>query len=273
MVTPSCDGKERLGKRCGKLPTEDLCGRALSTIRVVTTNMNIAVISDLHLGPGDRSDVFRHEETRFLGFLSFLEANFERVVLLGDIWETLTATWPRSPKAALRAAREAHPEIARRFERPKYTYVHGNHDIIAGLVERVPDELTLVHRGTRILFTHGHHHDLLIRKARWISELGVWLGGWILRLGLTSVYRMFDTADRIRSGIKTEPGRCTFQRWAVSLAAERSADVVVTGHTHVPLRAEHPRALFLNSGSCADQKFSFLSLDVGRGNYAVNSVW
>src|SRR6185369_7555492 len=115
---------------------------------------------------------------------------------------------------------------------------------------------------TRLLFTHGHHHDLLIRRARWISELGVWLGGFLLRLGMSSLYRMFDMADQVRSGIAAEPHRCSFQRWAVSLAAARSADVVVTGHTHVPLRSEHPNALFLNSGSCAYEKFSFLSLDV-----------
>lgn len=235
--------------------------------------MNIAVISDLHLGPGDRSDLFRHENERFLTFLTFLESNFERVVLLGDIWETLTPTWPRNPKDALVRAREAHPEIARRFERPRYTYIHGNHDLVAGAVDGVPDELTLTHRGTRVLFTHGHYHDLLIQKARWISELGVWLGAWILRLGLTSVYRLFDTADRIRSGITTVPERCTFQRWAVELAERRSADVIVTGHTHVPLRVEHRGALFLNSGSCADEKFSFLSLDISVGNYAVNSTW
>jgi hypothetical protein len=101
----------------------------------------------------------------------------------------------------------------------------------------------------------------------------VWLGGFILRLGMSSLHRLFDTADRIRSGITQEPDRCTFQRWAVSLAASRSADVVITGHTHVPLRVEHPKALFLNSGSCADQKFSFLSLDVDQGRYAVNTTW
>ncbi len=235
--------------------------------------MKLAVISDLHLGPGDRSDVFRHRDERFLAFLTFLESNFERIILLGDIWETLTPTWPRSPADALRRARVAHPEIARRFERPSYTYVHGNHDIVAGSVERVPEELTLVHRGTRLLFTHGHHHDLLIRKARWISELGVWLGGHLLRWGLSPLYRMFDLADQFRSGVATEPGRCTFQRWAVGLAGARSADVVVTGHTHVPLRVEHPNALFLNSGSCAYEKFSFLSLDVNAGNYAVHTTW
>jgi len=235
--------------------------------------MAIAVISDLHLGPGDRTDIFRHADDQFSRFLAFLEANFERIVLLGDIWETLTPTWPGDPAEALRRAREAHPEIARRFERPRYTYVHGNHDLVAGAAFGVPEELVWTHGSTRILFTHGHHHDVLIRKARWLSELGVWLGGWLLRAGLRSVHRLFDALDQARSGLAVEPERCTFQRWALSLARSQGADVVVTGHTHLALRSEHRDALFLNSGSCADGRFSFLSLDPSRGAYAVHAGW
>lgn len=235
--------------------------------------MSIAVISDLHLGPGDQSDLFRHEDERFLSFLRYLEANFERIVLLGDIWETLTPHWPLTPREALRRAREAHPEIARRFQRPEYTYVHGNHDIIAGETDGAPEELVVVDRGTRILFTHGHRHDALIRHARVVSEVGVWLGGWLLRLGLRSVHRLFEVLDQVRSGVEVGSERCPFQRWAVSLASHRKADVVVTGHTHVPVRAEHPSALFLNSGSCANGHFSFLSLDAAAGRYAVHSTW
>jgi predicted phosphodiesterase len=234
--------------------------------------MPIAVISDLHLGPGDRSDLFQHEDAQFLKFLTFLESSFERIVLLGDIWETLTPAWPRSPALALRRAREAHPELARRFERPQYTYVHGNHDLVAGAFG-VPEEIVLTHGNTRMLFTHGHHHDVLIRKARWLSELGVWLGGWLLRAGLRSMYGLFETMDQVRSGLTVPPEQCTFQRWALSLARTRAADVVVTGHTHVALRTEHPGALFLNSGSCSIGKFSFLSLDPARGNYAVHAGW
>src|SRR5215471_5008177 len=189
--------------------------------------MNIAVISDLHLGPGDRSDLFRHQDWEFLRFLTFLENSFERIILLGDVWETLTPAWPGDPVQALRRAREAHPEIARRFERPKYTYIHGNHDIVAGECEGVPEELVITHGKTRILLTHGHHHDLLIRRARFISEFGVWLGGWILRLGLGSLYRVLDAVDRLRSGVTPDPTSCTFQRWAIALAKQRSADVVV----------------------------------------------
>jgi hypothetical protein len=68
-------------------------------------------------------------------------------------------------------------------------------------------------------------------------------------------------------------GAMYFQKWAVSLASARSADVVVTGHTHVPLRVEHPGALFLNSGSCSMGRFSFLSLDTRRGAYVVQNAW
>jgi UDP-2,3-diacylglucosamine pyrophosphatase LpxH len=53
--------------------------------------VNIAVISDLHLGNEDGVDSFGHLDSEFLRFLAFLENNFERVVLLGDVWETLTA--------------------------------------------------------------------------------------------------------------------------------------------------------------------------------------
>jgi predicted phosphodiesterase len=235
--------------------------------------MQIAVISDLHLGAGGAADAFGHDDWEFLRFLSFLEGNFERIVLLGDIWETLTPHWPLAPREALRNAREAHPEIARRFERPQYTYVHGNHDLIAGVTDGAPEELVLLDRGTRILFTHGHRHDALIRHARLVSEVGVWLGGWLLRLGLRSVHRLFEMLDHVRSGVDVGPTRCTFQRWAVSLASHRQADVVVTGHTHIPLRAEHASALFLNSGSCAQGRFSFLSLDAAAGRYAVHSTW
>jgi predicted phosphodiesterase len=232
--------------------------------------MSIAVISDLHLGPGDRTDLFRHEDLEFLRFLAFLESSFERIVLLGDVWETLTPTWPGDPAEALKRARGAHPEIARRFEDPRYTYVHGNHDLVAA-TQGAPEELVVTQGTTRMLFVHGHHHDVLIRRARWLSELGVWLGGWLLRSGMRSLHRLFDTLDQARSGVAVEPERCTFQKWALSAARKSGADVIVTGHTHVPLRSEHPDALFLNSGSCAHGRFSFLGIDAARGEFRVHA--
>jgi predicted phosphodiesterase len=231
--------------------------------------MKLAVISDLHLGSGDLADGFGHEDGEFLRFLTFLEGNFERVVLLGDIWETLQSRRLGSAREELALARSKHPEIAKRFERPKYSYVHGNHDIVAGLLG-VPDELSLQADGVRLLFTHGHQNDELIARRRWLTDLGVWLGGWIRRVGWGAFYRLCAQIDEARGGLSLDGARCEFQRWAVGEATRREYDVVVTGHTHLAARTEHGSRLFLNSGSCSEGKLSFLSIDTARGDYAVN---
>jgi predicted phosphodiesterase len=233
--------------------------------------MEIAVISDLHLGTGGAADGFGHEDGEFLKFLSFLEKNFEKVVLLGDVWETLTGALPGDPASELRRARESHPEIAARFERSNYLYVHGNHDLVAGAVQGTPDELVLHTGKTRILFTHGHQNDELIQRRRWLSELGVWLGGWIRRLGLGALYRLFSELDEKRGGLSLDSTQCSFQKWAMNIAAEREFDIVVTGHTHQAAHAAHGDRLFLNSGSCSEGEFSFLSMDTARSRYAVHT--
>ena len=235
--------------------------------------MHIAVISDLHLGPGGLTDSFGHDDHTFLRFLRYLESNFERIVLLGDIWETLTGPRLGDPAASLAAARNAHPEIARRFTTAKYSYVHGNHDLIAGDADRVPEKLLLRTDHASVLFTHGHHHDLLIRRARWLSELGVWLGAWLLRLRLSPLYRVFNAVDMSRSAAAQGGAGSSFQRWALGLARSHETDIVVTGHTHVAQRSEIGDRLFLNSGSCADGRYSFAALDTRAGHYQVQSTW
>jgi predicted phosphodiesterase len=234
--------------------------------------MKLAVISDLHLGSGDLADGFGHEDGEFLRFLTFLERNFERVILLGDIWETLQSRRLGSAREELALARAMHPEIAKRFERPQYRYVHGNHDIVAGVMG-VPDELAFQADGVRLLFTHGHQNDPLIARRQWLTDLGVWLGGWIRRVGLGAFYRLCAKIDEMRGGLSEDGARCAFQQWAVGEATRRQFDIVVTGHTHLAARTEHGSRLFLNSGSCSGGKLSFLSLDTRRGDYAVNCTY
>ena len=235
--------------------------------------MKIAVISDLHLGRGDSADRFGHDDAEFLRFLDFLEGDFERVVLLGDIYETLTSPKPLAQVEELARCKEAHREIAARFQRPNYRYIHGNHDLVAAHMDAAPSDLTIDVDGVKVLFTHGHHHDWLVRRLRWLSEAGVWVGGWLLRMGVESIIRFFDRLDNTLAGVSKDPDACSFQRWAVAEAERRDADIVVTGHTHVGIRAEHGDRLFLNSGSCARGGFSFLSLDTARGDYAVHSSY
>ncbi len=231
--------------------------------------MQLAVISDLHLGAGDRSDSFGHRDAEFLCFLKQLEADFERIVLLGDIWETLTSQRPFDAVTGLRQARQAHPLLARRLLSPKYLYIHGNHDLVAADVDRAPAEWLLDCDGLRLLFTHGHHHDWLVRRARWLSEWFVWLGAWTRRLGCAALYRAGYWLDNLTCQPATQPSRDSFQNWAMRLAHTRSADVVVTGHTHIAMSELHQNRLFLNSGSCSEGRLSYLAIDTKSNQFDV----
>jgi predicted phosphodiesterase len=235
--------------------------------------VNLAVISDLHLGRGDATEQFGHDDAHFLEFLKFLEGNFERIVLLGDIYETLTSRALRAQAQELSVCRSAHREVARRFDRPQYHFIHGNHDLVAGRLMRAPAEWTLEADGKRFLFTHGHGYDWLTRRMRWLSELSVWVGGWLLRIGLEPIHRLVDQLDHKLRAATIDPARCGFQRWAINLAKARGADVIVTGHTHLGAVTDHGGRIFANSGSCSGGRFSFLSLDTAREAYAVNASW
>jgi predicted phosphodiesterase len=235
--------------------------------------VNIAVISDLHLGSEDKVDSFGHADAEFLRFLTFLESNFERVVLLGDIWETLTSSCPFSARQGLAEARVRHPDIAQRFTRTGYTYIHGNHDLIAGDVDGAPERWTLDVDGKRLLFMHGHGYDRLLRMARHIAELGVWLGGWIRRAGWHRLYHHLDQLDQRRSAVSLDAQQCTFQAWAMNMASQEQADIVVTGHTHVPVATEHGARLYMNSGSCSRGRYTYLALDTRKDVYGVHHSW
>jgi len=149
----------------------------------------------------------------------------------------------------------------------------GKRSVKSVAVGNTPLEVVLDVDGQRVLFTHGHQNDSLILRRRWLSELGIWLGGWIRRLGLSALYRLFARIDQGRGGVSLDGGSCLFQRWAIDVAAHRDVDVVVTGHTHLPTSAEHGSRLFLNSGTCSDSQISFLSLDTRRGCYGVHASY
>jgi len=241
--------------------------------------VKIAVISDLHLGNGSGSDTFGHDEATFLRFLDHLEDNFERIVLLGDIYETLT-TRGSAQVSELERCKRAHAPIVERFERPAYRYLHGNHDLVAGHLDHAPDALHLNVDGQRIVFMHGHQFDWVVKKARAFSEWCAWLSGWIARMGLKPVLKVAHAVERMLIGggkVDLDPHALAptdrFQRAAMSFAEARGADIVVTGHTHHGIVAPFGDRLFLNSGACEGGAFSFLSMDTRAQRYEVQTAW
>lgn len=235
--------------------------------------MRIAVISDLHLGRGDAADPFGHEDAEFVRFLDHLERDFERIVLLGDVWELLRGALPGDERAELRRCREAHPEIARRFERPGYVYVHGNHDLAAGAIERAPENWSVEADGMRLHFTHGHRHDWIVRHAFGLARAGIWMGGWLARVGLQPVVNAVDRFEQKLRRVSPDPATCSFREWAVDEATRRNADVVITGHTHLDGVSKHGERLFLNSGTCSEGRTTFLNVDTRRQKFEVCRSW
>lgn len=235
--------------------------------------MKLAVISDLHVGAADGIDAFGHEDAAFVRFLRFLERNFEKVVLLGDVWETMRGRLPGRDTRELRRSQAAHPRLAERFARPPYVYLHGNHDLVAQRVLGAPASLTLELDGLRLLFHHGHHYDWLFRYAPVVPRVGSWLGGMLLRLGMGSFFARVEAFHRRLHGDPHRPEGNPFQRWALALAEARGADVVVTGHTHQLARLECGGRVYLNSGACNHGQLAFATLDTRRGHFGVHDSW
>ena len=122
--------------------------------------MKIAVISDLHLGRGDRADRTKTHDTSLLKLLDYLEAHYEKIILLVDVWELLTSAWPGRHQQEIEHIKRAHPEVAQRFMGDQYHYIIGNHDQAMSKREQAPSELVLNVDQMRIIFTHGHQFDI-----------------------------------------------------------------------------------------------------------------
>jgi UDP-2,3-diacylglucosamine pyrophosphatase LpxH len=200
--------------------------------------MRVAVISDIHIGPPGKADIFGHSDRSFCGFLRNLEISFDKIVLCGDIIETLTPKYPGQYEQAFWQAWSYHREVTSRFEKDIYIYVYGNHDFIAkktvGAKERVN-----IHGAT---FLHGHQTDALVTYP--IGEVIVYLAGWAMRAGFKSLYEKASQVESIRHLRKSSAFYSKVQELA-------NDSILVMGHTHSAKVQKIGDVLYMNSGYCA----------------------
>ncbi len=237
--------------------------------------MKIAIISDIHIGSGDQADRFGHDDYEFLRFLKFMEANFERIILLGDIFETLTGKEYGKRMNELKRCSQAHPEVSKRLvgNRRKYIYLHGNHDLVSAEAFRSSGEHFVSVGGNTILFTHGHVFDRISCNARRLAEWFVWIGGHIMRSGRRDTFNFLKHLDSCVLGSSGDFNKCDFQSRAMSAARRMGVDIIVTGHSHEGGQLAYDDGLYLNSGACLEGNFQYLSMDLAAMNYAYNSNW
>lgn len=232
--------------------------------------MQIAVFSDLHLGQKNALDRFArkfdHIEPKFLELLTQLEKSVDKIVLLGDIFETLKSL-PGQAARELRGVLAAYPEIAKRVtSNPKYQLVYGNHDVCAREVLNAPEYYEVEDHKQRLVFFHGHQLDPLTTGHALVSRTGVWIGGLIERMGIKTTPQ--DNHIPQRDGAIGKSYE-KFAKAAVALGKQKRGDVIVTGHTHHAIRMESGGQMFLNSGTCVAGRREMLLLDTARASYEV----
>ncbi|MCB1174357.1 MAG: metallophosphoesterase family protein [Leptospiraceae bacterium] len=222
-------------------------------------NMRIAVLSDLHIG----GDSFAQQADGFPALLDHLERYFDRIILLGDIFETAFPCWPwQSGQLYLRLFRE-HRVLSQRFRKDPYVLLCGNHDVVAMRRFGIPQRLSMQVDGLRLLFTHGHECERQYRVA-WLHRLTdfyLWWAGFCKRQGFDGLYRLayfFDYRQNVADG------GLRFRHAARQLIRHQAYDCVVMGHTH---REEMQRFLdggiYINTGDCQSRCIA-AAIDTGK---------
>ncbi len=236
--------------------------------------MRIAAISDLHIGPFAHASVFGHQVPAFASFLDELEANHDRIVLLGDVYQADWGTLPTSGSARrhLDRVRKRVEPLTRRFDAQPYDYVHGNHDIIAATALDAPESLTIEADGFRVFFIHGHQADPLLQNAYAVARTATWVSGQLRLAGLGAPADWLEGKDiaikQRRFGGKRGPYIGAAKQWLT----EHEADVVVMGHTHVAGRVDLSEGTVVNTGSCSRGVFEFVSIDTAERSVAVHDA-
>jgi UDP-2,3-diacylglucosamine pyrophosphatase LpxH len=223
--------------------------------------MRIAALSDFHIGPRAYTDEFRHDERRFLAYLGALEATHERIVLVGDIFQTEHAGLPGRAARELARARRRLAALAERLRGPRYVYVHGNHDAVAGRELGAPELVRIAEDGFVAVFVHGHQFDPIFNRAYAAARAATWFTGRLRRAGLRPLAQWFEGRDIALKHRRFGHAAGPYAEAARRLLREHAADLVVMGHTHVAHLHALPEGRVVNTGSCSRGRFVHVSID------------
>ncbi len=235
--------------------------------------MRIAALSDFHIGARAYTDEFHHAEDDFLAYLDGLEAEHDRIVLVGDIYQTEHALLPGLTAAArqLARARARLPALAARLRGPKYLYLHGNHDAVAARELGLPEHLRLTADDFTIVFIHGHQFDPIFQRARAAAQAATWFTGRLRRVGLRPLAQWFEGRDVALKHRRFGHADGPYARAARRLLREHAADLVVMGHTHVPHLHVLPEGRVVNTGSCSRGRRMHVTIDTATRSVDVHT--
>ena len=232
--------------------------------------MQIAVLSDLHLGVKDKLDQFYRTEgaeEQLYSLLDYLEKTVDKIVLLGDIFETLRAKTFNTEKELVRILK-AYPNFSSRIlDNPKYELIQGNHDLDTVSLLNARKQITLSDHNDRILLMHGHQLDPLVADfwTRNFEHFGAWFAGWGARAGFDWTRQMNQISKHKSENNMWKPGM--FEKLSALVAKQKNCNIVVTGHSHHPMKKEFNGTLFMNSGTRVAGRQDLVIIDTAGKDY------
>lgn len=230
------------------------------------------IVSDIHLGA-----VPATTERAFRDFLSHAAESASGLLINGDLFDF----WFEYRSVVLREHYRVLASLADAVERGlRIWFVGGNHDAWGGSflrdevgIELVSGPSRMEIAGRRTLVAHGDgvgsgdlkyralkaciRHPAIVGAFRQLHpDWGSWIAG-----------RVSTTDAKSRFSDKMAAGRARYiHEWAVTtLREDASLDLIVAGHSHVPLVEEvAPGRYYANSGDWIHHR-SYLALTEGAG--------
>jgi hypothetical protein len=132
-----------------------------------------------------------------------------------------------------------------------------------------PDHLVLEAR-VRAAFVHGHQFDPVAVRVPVAAHAGTWICGRLRAVGLARVAALVEARDVAIKDRRFAGDDGPYARGARSVASAHRAEIVVMGHTHVPLLLTLPGVVLVNDGTCSGGTFMHASLDLAAGEVAVH---
>lgn len=212
------------------------------------------IISDIHLG----SDICQADHlSKFLD-----KIQTKTLIINGDLFDS----WD------FRRLRKDHWKILKKLrqlsDKIKVVWIGGNHDGPAELVSHLigvdfVDEIIFNSADKKVLVLHGDIFDNFISKYPLFTKFA------------DRVYRLIQKYDRFHqnqyyySNLAKRSSktflRCSQQiaERAIQYCKDKSCDIVICGHTHLPLTSQNNLVYYYNSGCWTENSCSFITINSG----------
>ena len=229
--------------------------------------MRIATFGDLHLGHTPVLDKFLGEEDRLLRLDDHLSRSHDRIILMGDIYQTDYGSYPGSRSDVLEAILKRYSRIFRRWSTAPHHSLFGNHDLITQKLLGNLKQIRLLKDNWSVWLTHGHQFDPFIGGEGRLRFFVTWMIGGLRRMGFSRFADFLEGPfyDRGQRFVKA-------LEQAAILALDRGKNnVIVMGHSHQMACLPIGRGVYVNSGACVPDSLRYVSIDTSRRVVEVRS--